>query len=189
MAELGLVPQWALFYLYVILSLPIHSIFWPHCSHFLAPLSSLLIKVTTTSEWQNEVKSCLTLFYSLGHIWRASPFFFRFSARAAHLSGDAFHLFGRTPCLTEASPGARSHIGFLLFWLYAVSWMQQPHFYADSQSCPQSSDSLLSTKKSPLHCHSDGSQIPQSHLLTLSPTFSSAFHYHFCHLHSCLHQR
>lgn len=51
--------------------------------------------------------------------------------------------------------------------------------YADSQSCPSSSDSLLSTKKSPLHCHSDGSQIPQSHLLTLSPTFSSVFHYHF----------
>lgn len=140
-------------------SLPIHS---THCSHLLVPFSSRLIKVTVTSEWQIQVKSCLTLSQSLGHIWHSSPLLLQVLCWGCPPLRGCLPPFWQDPLINwSLSQGRVSSWASTLLTLGSLleaAATLLPWF-------PKLSPKLRLTpdhQKSPLHCHANGSQFPQS---------------------------
>lgn len=103
------------------LSLPIYSMH--HCQ-LLAPLPSVLIKVTNDL-WMEKPNEKLSDFILISwpHLAFTAPFFFMFSP-GAPLRGCLWPFWQDYPfphpSLTEVLPGGGSHLGPLLFWFYAL---------------------------------------------------------------------
>lgn len=163
-----------------------------HCHQLLAPLPSVLIKVTNDL-WMEKSNEKLFNFILISwlHVAFTIPFFFIFSP-GAPLRGCLW-LFWQDypfphPCLRK--PFLREClISDLCSSDSMLSWCQWPHFYPNSPRCLPISDLTPEHQKQPPYFHSNDLH------RSLSPiqSFSNLFLLHstiisLCHLHGCLNQ-